>query len=97
VKHELKCWARYFDQVWEGRKLFELRRNDRGFRVGDELLLVETELEEPTGREITATVTSMVVGPPWLAHGVAALGIRVDRRLDGYVGPGAGRIGVGEV
>lgn len=38
--HELKTWPEYWDAVRSGRKTFEVRRNDRGFRLGDILELV---------------------------------------------------------
>lgn len=33
--HELKTWAIYWDAVERGEKLFEVRKNDRFFQVGD--------------------------------------------------------------
>jgi len=39
--HELKIWPEYFEQVRNGRMKFQLRRNNRDFKVGDELLLKE--------------------------------------------------------
>ena len=44
VTHELKTWPEFFEQTLNGREIFELRRNDRDFRVGDELLLREWKL-----------------------------------------------------
>ena len=41
ITHELKTWPEFFEQTRNGRKKFELRRNDRDFRVGDQLLLKE--------------------------------------------------------
>lgn len=40
--HELKTDSEVFQAVAEGRKTFEIRFNDRDFRVGDELVLLET-------------------------------------------------------
>ena len=39
--HSLKVWPLYFTAVIEGHKTFELRRDDRGFSLGDTLLLKE--------------------------------------------------------
>ncbi len=39
--HELKLWPEYFEQVRNGQMSFQLRRNDRDFKVGDHLLLKE--------------------------------------------------------
>ena len=39
--HKLKIWPEYFVDVKTGRKTFELRRNDRDFKVGDKLILEE--------------------------------------------------------
>jgi hypothetical protein len=58
MKHELKCWPIYFTTILSGTKTFEVRKNDRGYQVGDELLLREWD---PTtklysGREILLSV-----------------------------------------
>lgn len=39
--HELKTWPMFFEAVKNGRKLFEVRKNDRNFKVGDDVLLRE--------------------------------------------------------
>jgi uncharacterized protein DUF3850 len=33
--HELKTWPPYFEHLLDGRKRFEVRKNDRRFAVGD--------------------------------------------------------------
>jgi ASC-1-like (ASCH) protein len=59
VKHRLKIWPEYFEAVLSGKKTFEIRKNDRGFRVNDLLLLQEysPKTEEYTGRELLVQVT----------------------------------------
>ena len=39
MRHELKTWANAWEAVRDGRKRFEWRLDDRGFEVGDELVL----------------------------------------------------------
>lgn len=58
--HELKIRPKYFDAVRNGAKKFELRRNDRDFRVGDYLALNEWDGESYTGRTELVKVTYML-------------------------------------
>ena len=39
--HELKTWPAYFERVVDGSKTFEVRKDDRGYQSGDELVLRE--------------------------------------------------------
>lgn len=41
MTHELKCWPEFFGSVIAGQKRFEFRLDDRGFKVGDRLVLRE--------------------------------------------------------
>lgn len=60
--HELKIAPRWFEDVQSGRKNFEIRRNDRDFKVGDYLLLKEWERGKYTGREITRKIQYIYEG-----------------------------------
>lgn len=86
MRHELKLSSLWFNDVAEGRKTFELRKNDRpsGFRVGDELKLVEINWVStlPTGRELLVVVEYVLGGDdvPGILPGYVALGIRVVTR-----------------
>ena len=40
--HELNTDPEAFDAVVEGRKNFEIRYDDRGYQVGDQLILLKT-------------------------------------------------------
>jgi hypothetical protein len=55
--HELKTLKPYFNAIWVGTKLFETRRNDRGFQRGDIVTLMEIRPDGvKTGRRIDAEV-----------------------------------------
>ena len=41
--HKLKTWVSYYNEVVANNKLFEVRKNDRNFQVGDLLHLVCTD------------------------------------------------------
>lgn len=57
--HQLKTWPAAFAATWAGDKRYELRRDDRSFRVGDSLDLREWDPRtlDYSGRRITAGVT----------------------------------------
>jgi hypothetical protein len=73
ARHELKTDSEVFQATRDEIKKFELRFDDRGFEVGDELLLKETfytgeemKLGKPltyTGREILIFVNYILRGP----------------------------------
>lgn len=46
--HYLKTETEYYEAVKNGNKSFELRKNDRGFQVGDIVSLVEVINGKPT-------------------------------------------------
>lgn len=64
VRHYLKSWPEFFAPVFEGKKNFELRKDDRHFRVGDILHLREWEPNTASysGREIIKKVTFILEG-----------------------------------
>jgi len=61
--HELKCLPMFFNEVEAGRKLFEVRENDRPFAVGDTIILLEydNKLEEYTGRQCSVIITYILI------------------------------------
>jgi len=58
-EHELKVWPEFFDALADGSKPFEVRRDDRGFLVGDRLRLREwvPSAGSFTGREVERVVS----------------------------------------
>lgn len=94
--HELKAWPESFELMWVGRKLFEARKNDRSFAVGDVLRLrewipprLETMEGAYTGRVIVADVTCILAGGTFgLPRELSVLGIRILGRRGDRDGPG---------
>ena len=79
--HSLKTWPEYFEAVRQERKTFEIRENDREFKVGDWLQLHEwcPKSKDYTGQVILTRViyltdweqkpgfVVMAITPPQLA------------------------------
>ncbi len=63
--HALKTWPEYYKEVVSGNKTFEVRKNDRSFKVGDTLLLQEWNpagYGNYTGEEHFAQITYILHG-----------------------------------
>lgn len=75
--HELKCWRAYFQATVDGHKRFELRKNDRRYKVGDILQLREYNIEtnKYTGREFWVRVTYILEHGEWLKPGYVCMSI----------------------
>lgn len=57
IKHDLKILPEYFEAVISGRKKFELRKNDRDYKVGDLFVLREWEPDKGyTGRDFIQSI-----------------------------------------
>ena len=77
--HELKLAQMFFTDVASGKKRFELRKNDRGFKVGDGLRLKEYTNGQETGKYIDADVVYMLENWTGLKDDYCILGIEVLR------------------
>ena len=64
--HELACWPEPFDAVVDGRKRFEWRRDERGYAVGDWLLLRKWD---PTSRQWVADAAPVRVRVTYILRG----------------------------
>lgn len=74
--HCLKIDYQYFEDILSGRKNFEVRKNDRDFKIGEKLLLKEYSEEIGyTGRELVATIVYVLKDFVGLQHGYVVLGI----------------------
>jgi hypothetical protein len=76
-EHDLKVWPEFWDMLASGDKPFELRKDDRGFRAGDTLLLREwSKRDGYSGRQLSKIVTCIVAGLPWLREGMVCMGLQ---------------------
>lgn len=77
--HDVKLAAMYYDDVISGRKPFELRKNDRNYRVGEILREHECIDGEETGRIIVADIIYLLEDYTGLQEGYCILGINVAK------------------
>lgn len=85
--HELKTWPEYWAEVAAGNKTFEIRKNDRNFKVGDHLLLQEYDpfSEEfdhgftsgYSGRSVLCEVTYILSNYSAVKDGYVVMGIKL--------------------
>ena len=73
--HNVKLGATFFEDVKSGRKSFELRKNDRGYKVGDMIMLHEYKDGSETGRCITKKIVYILEGFTGLEEGYCILGL----------------------
>ena len=83
MTHEIKCFPKYFDALVDGLKNFEVRKNDRDYKVGDSLLSREYDSEKKsyTGYELYAPVVYILENDEsftGLAEGFVVLGLDVN-------------------
>lgn len=76
--HELKTWPEFFEPVFQGKKNFELRFDDRRFEVGDELHLREyvPATNEYTGREVRKLVSCILKNNRRMADGYVIMSLQ---------------------
>jgi transcriptional regulator with XRE-family HTH domain len=60
--HKLKILPKYFIPILNRTKNFELRKNDRGFKVGDDIALMEYDNGAFTGRMVYREITYILEG-----------------------------------
>ncbi|WP_435321805.1 DUF3850 domain-containing protein [Klebsiella sp. HN106] len=81
ITHELKIYPEFFSAVCTGVKRAELRKNDRDYRVGDTLHLLETPRGScnPTGEYINVKITHIADVGEWMP-GYVLLSIELQER-----------------
>lgn len=77
MKHDLKLVQPFFNDVLTGKKKFEIRKNDRDFKIGDELILKEyiPETESYTGEVLQMVITYILDDKNYCKAGYVILGI----------------------
>jgi len=79
-RHELKTWPGPFDEIRRGNKTHEFRKADRGFQVGDELLLQEYDPEKEAylgSDDVLVQITAITHGPAYgIPEGFCVMSIR---------------------
>jgi hypothetical protein len=76
--HCLKTWSPYFSEVERGIKTFEVRRDDRGFSVGDVLVLQEFDIvnKRYTGNMVSRLIIYKLDGDQFgIEAGYCVLGL----------------------
>lgn len=91
IIHELKLEQPFFDDVFYGRKEFEVRKNDRNFQIGDRLKLIEFPF---TGKQkyVLKDIKYILEGNQFgIEKGYVVLGLKEtphENHLDKIIGEG---------
>ena len=82
--HVLKTWPKYFQQIEAGDKTFEIRKNDRGFKPDDILILEEwnPETEKYTGEVSIWRIGYLLQGAFGIPSDVCVMSLLVPARDD---------------
>ena len=78
MTHELKILPQYFQAVWDEKKRFKVRKNDRDFQVGDTLILREwdNKTKRYSGSALLVKVVYMLTDSiDGIEYGYCVLGI----------------------
>lgn len=73
--HDVKLGTTFFDDVKTGRKTFELRKNDRGYKEGDTIVMHEYKDGTTTGRTIEKKIVYILEDFTGLEDGYCILGL----------------------
>mgnify|MGYP002523498034 CR=1 FL=1 len=74
--HERKVDRDFFISIVQGKKTFEVRKNDRDFQLGDLLALNETYDGKYTGDAVLAVVKYILDTPESCKDGFVIMGIK---------------------
>lgn len=83
--HQLKVEKKYYSDIIAGHKTFEVRKNDRNFKVGDLLGFNEAVVEKganevtETGECVVAIITYILNDERFCKDGYVTLGFKLCR------------------
>lgn len=75
--HQIRLASMYFDDVVSGKKSFELKKNDRGYKEGDFLEMMEFKDGKNTGRTVRVLVTYLLEDYTGLEDGYCIMGTKL--------------------
>lgn len=75
--HQIRLASMYFDDVVSGKKSFELKKNDRGYKEGDFLEMMEFKDGKNTGRTVRVLVTYLLDDYTGLEDGYCIMGTKL--------------------
>lgn len=78
--HYVKILPEYYTAIETEIKTFEIRLNDRNYKVGDILHLQEFSGGEYTGRKLTKEISYMIDDPNYCKEGYVVLGLKGDEQ-----------------
>jgi hypothetical protein len=88
-QHTCKIWPKYYDMLASGKKNFELRKHNRDYKIGDQLLFMEwnPKTEEYTGRSLKRKIIYILRSSDHdgLEGGYSILGMANTPRVARYV------------
>jgi hypothetical protein len=80
--HQLKCFSKYWDQIESGHKTFEVRFDDRNYKVGDILIIRRGTNRGTNTRVLRRRITYKLDGGKFgIMEGYCVLGLS-DEILD---------------
>lgn len=80
MTHELKILPVFFKAVKDKLKTFEIRVNDRPYKVNDYLVLKEWTGTEYTGQEVNAKIKYILDDENYLKNNTVAMSIELIER-----------------
>jgi hypothetical protein len=86
IDHELKCWSEFFQPIWDDKKTFEIRKDERNFKVGDRILLREYNptLKIYSQRSIVAQIIYILHDDNYLSYGYVAFSMKILEKRDDF-------------